>query len=50
MEFASMDAAADLIVVSQWAAARGARLERLEVLRPSLEATYLALTNGGKGS
>ncbi|HWE68312.1 MAG TPA: ABC transporter ATP-binding protein, partial [Acidimicrobiales bacterium] len=50
IEFDSLDAAADLLMISEWAALRGARVERLEVIRPSLEATYLALTNGGKGS
>jgi ABC-2 type transport system ATP-binding protein len=48
VEMASADPAADLFELSGWARERGVRIVRLEVARPSLEETYLALTNEGK--
>jgi ABC-2 type transport system ATP-binding protein len=41
------DPTAALHDLTGWALARGCSLERLEVLRPSLEDVYLALTGGG---
>ncbi|HVA09410.1 MAG TPA: ABC transporter ATP-binding protein [Acidimicrobiales bacterium] len=44
LEFSTNDPARDLYDLVGWATARGARVERLEVIRPSLEQIYLDLT------
>ena len=50
VELGSDDPTRDLHLLTGWALERGARLEGLEVRRPTLEDVYLELTEGGVGS
>ncbi len=45
VEFLSMDPMADLTELAEWSTRSNVRLEHLEVVPPSLEDTYLALTS-----